>query len=179
MSYEQIAIANGITEPVNGSWVQAICESLGIMQPVNGSWTQVLAQYGPFPNGSGSVQTVNTTTLDNFTILSYSAGGGPKGTDVYEFEFTIYFNDFNVDEGTQIFFTNNENGFPTANGDFAPSIMGVNLYENGDQYFYFEVFLTSPGIPEDYVIETQFVNTTTGQLSDVKSFTVTLTPPTP
>ena len=33
--------SNGVvTEPVNGSWLQAYCEFLGVTQPVNGSWLQ-------------------------------------------------------------------------------------------------------------------------------------------
>lgn len=97
MSYEQIAIANGITEPVNGSWIQAICESLGIMQPVNGSWTQVLAQYGPFPNGSGS-----GTLLENTASVVYIIYGvvyQNKGIDMVDiqiqFDYGVPFNQEN------------------------------------------------------------------------------------
>lgn len=35
----------GVTSPINGSWIQAICVSLGITSPVNGSWLQALAEY--------------------------------------------------------------------------------------------------------------------------------------
>ena len=38
--------SNGVvTEPVNGSWLQAYCEFLGVTQPVNGSWLQALCIY--------------------------------------------------------------------------------------------------------------------------------------
>lgn len=34
-----------VTEPVNGSWLQAYCEYLGITEPVNASWLQALCLY--------------------------------------------------------------------------------------------------------------------------------------
>ena len=38
--------SNGnVTEPVNGSWLQAYCEYLGITEPVNASWLQPLCNY--------------------------------------------------------------------------------------------------------------------------------------
>ena len=38
--------SNGVvTEPVNGSWLQAYCEFLGITSPSNGSWLQALCEY--------------------------------------------------------------------------------------------------------------------------------------
>ena len=35
----------GITEPVNVSWLQALCNHFGITQPIYGSWTIALADY--------------------------------------------------------------------------------------------------------------------------------------
>ena len=34
-----------VTEPVNGSYLQAYCEYLGVTQPVNASWLQALCNY--------------------------------------------------------------------------------------------------------------------------------------
>lgn len=34
-----------VTEPVNGSWLQAYCEYLGITEPVNSSWLQALCNH--------------------------------------------------------------------------------------------------------------------------------------
>jgi len=34
-----------VTEPVNGSYLQAYCEYLGITEPVNASWLQALCIY--------------------------------------------------------------------------------------------------------------------------------------
>jgi hypothetical protein len=37
--------SGAVTEPVNGSWLQAYCNYLGITQPSNGSWLQALCEY--------------------------------------------------------------------------------------------------------------------------------------
>ena len=37
--------SGAVTEPVNGSWIQAYCEYLGITEPVNASWLQALCGY--------------------------------------------------------------------------------------------------------------------------------------
>lgn len=91
-----IAEQNGITEPVNGSWLQAICESLGITEMVNGSWIQALAQYGPFPGGGGTALE-NTTTV---TGISYGEVYQNKGIDVVDIQITfnlnVPFNESNV-----------------------------------------------------------------------------------
>lgn len=34
-----------VTEPVNGSWLQAYCEYLNITEPVNSSWLQALCNH--------------------------------------------------------------------------------------------------------------------------------------
>lgn len=43
----------GATEPVNGSWIQAIAQEYGVMNPVNGSWIQAIA------NSLGATDAVN------------------------------------------------------------------------------------------------------------------------
>jgi hypothetical protein len=43
--YRELALYLGITEPLNGSWLVAICNHYGVTQPVNGSWLQGLANH--------------------------------------------------------------------------------------------------------------------------------------
>lgn len=76
----------GITEPVNGSWAQAIAEDFGVTEPVNGSWLQAIAYHlGQFQpvNGSwiqaialayGATDTVNENWIQ--AILGGSTPGG-------------------------------------------------------------------------------------------------------
>lgn len=38
--------SNGaVTEPSNGSWIQAYCEYLGVTEPLNSSWLQALCNH--------------------------------------------------------------------------------------------------------------------------------------
>ena len=37
--------SGAVTEPVNGSWLQAYCEYLGVTAPVNASWLQALCNH--------------------------------------------------------------------------------------------------------------------------------------
>jgi PKD repeat protein len=41
-TYVETQSNGGVTQPVNGSWIQAYCQFLGITQPVNASWLQAL-----------------------------------------------------------------------------------------------------------------------------------------
>lgn len=45
---QAIAVYKGATGPVNGSWLQALCIQFGVTSPINGSWEQALAveEYG-------------------------------------------------------------------------------------------------------------------------------------
>ena len=43
--YVQNQSGGAITEPVNGSWLQAYCEYLGVTEPVNSSWLQALCNH--------------------------------------------------------------------------------------------------------------------------------------
>ena len=42
---QAVALYLGITQPVNGSWLQAICIYHSVLSPVNGSWLQALCNF--------------------------------------------------------------------------------------------------------------------------------------
>lgn len=129
-----IAIANGITEPINGSWEQAICVSLGITESINGSWLQALAQYGPF-DGGGAALLDNTASVSGIT---YGEVYQDKGIDVVDiqiyFDLGVPFNQDNVyksltfavtDAGEQMpFFLYNGSG---TNPVFVIGALGTNI----------------------------------------------------
>lgn len=83
MSWQDIAQLNGIESPVNGSWEQAICESLGILEPINGSWIQALAQYGPFQQPLENTASVTDITYGEIYQI--------RGVDVVDVQLTINF----------------------------------------------------------------------------------------
>lgn len=61
-----------VTQPVNGSYIQAYCEYLGIVAPVNDSWLQALCIY------EGITEPLNgswTIALANYYGLNYPTGG--------------------------------------------------------------------------------------------------------
>ena len=61
-----------VTEPVNGSYIQAYCEYLGIIEPLNNSWLQALCNYfGITEPLYGSY----TIALANYYGLTYPTGG--------------------------------------------------------------------------------------------------------
>lgn len=43
--YVERQSGGAVTEPLNGSWLQAYCNHLGVTQPVNMSWLQALCQH--------------------------------------------------------------------------------------------------------------------------------------
>jgi hypothetical protein len=45
-SYIQaLCVYFGVTQPINNSWLIALCDYYGITEPLNGSWTIALANY--------------------------------------------------------------------------------------------------------------------------------------
>lgn len=167
----EVAQANGIEAPVNGSWIQAICESLGIMSTVNGSWIQALAQYGPF----GVTPLANPSTFENFLISDYQAGAGPKGTDLYSFVFDILVD--TLEENCIMIITDNNFGFNVDSGfGFTNYVATFAGAESGRTIS--RVNAAVNGTPT-YTIETQIVDTVSGRVSPINSFEYTLAPPTP
>jgi PKD repeat protein len=66
----------GVTEPVNGSWLQALCNYFGITTPLYSSWTIALANY------YGITQPLNATW---WYALSQLGGGPPVVPIVADF----------------------------------------------------------------------------------------------
>ena len=70
--YVYTQTAGTVTEPVNGSYIQAYCEYLGITEPLNASWLQALC------NHFGITEPLNgswTIALANYYGITYPAGG--------------------------------------------------------------------------------------------------------
>lgn len=174
MSIEQIALANGIIEPVNGSWIQAICNALGITES-NGDWLSALAQYGPFP----SVEPLeNNSIMQNFLITDYQPGAGPKGSDLYSFSLDISLYDPTLSENCIMIITDNYFGFGVDSGyDFTNSL-GSPTYDPTEQTIV-RIDESIPTSPRTFTIETQIIDTVTKQVSEINSFEYTLAPPTP
>lgn len=90
--YRELALYLGITEPVNGSWLVAICNHYGITEPVNGSWLQGLANHNSLTttdNGTwiqtlsnyyGGTEPMNGSWLFSM-VNSIEQGGGGGGLD--------------------------------------------------------------------------------------------------
>lgn len=168
MSWKDIAQQNGIIEPVNGSWVQAICESQGILEPINGSWVQALAQYGPF-----QTPLENESTFENFFISDYQPGAGPKGQDLYTFVFDILID--TLEENCIMVITDNNFGFNVESGfgftNYVCTFAGASSGRSISR-----VNMAINGTPT-YTIETQIIDTVNNRVSAVKSFEYTLSPP--
>ena len=59
---QQIAENLGITQPINGSWIQAIAIYYGATEPINGSWMQTIAQL------NGATEPVNGSWTQAWAI---------------------------------------------------------------------------------------------------------------
>lgn len=171
--WNEIANNMGITEPINGSWIQAICESLGITDPINGSWIQALAQQG-IPTPVEPLE--NNSIMQNFLITDYQPGAGPKGADLYSFVLDIYIDDPELSENCIMIITDNNFGFIVGDGisgvqsicTFAGATTGRTIVRIDEAI---------PTSPRTYTIETQILDTVTKQVSEINSFEYTLQAP--
>ena len=83
--YVETQSGGAVTEPLNGSWLQAYCNHLGVTQPVNMSWLQALCvHFGvTAPINASWVQALAnyysiTQPLDNsWWVALANAGGAP------------------------------------------------------------------------------------------------------
>ena len=149
--YVYTQTAGAVTEPVNGSYIQAYCEYLGITEPLNASWLQALC------NHFGITEPLNgswTIALANYYGITYPAGGTwwmamagsatPPVTELIWNETTSFWNATDVNWATDTtppaapVWTGST--FPE--GDYTPTIVGtaepystITLVVNAQTYY--------------------------------------------
>jgi len=115
---QQFANELGITQPVNGSWLQALAEFYGATSPINGSWLQALAENAT-PGGGGGF---NITTSIEVNVIQIDNNGDAS---------LILPNTFLP--GRQDVFNIGDNDFMSVNGVFNSNVRKFDKKE--EKYF--------------------------------------------